>query len=77
MATLENKIKDIHAKKEVSMRNNTDLDKLYEAAKNLDPAKAMRLVQQAQNDEERKFYAFIADMNLQRSQKEVIERNLF
>lgn len=54
-----------------------ELKKLYETAKQVPPSKAMRLVQQATSDEERRFYGFIAEMNLQRAQKEVIQKNLF
>ena len=38
---------------------------------------AMKLAEQAESEEERKFYAFIMTMNLQRKQKEAIEKNLF
>lgn len=54
-----------------------DLKKLYEIAREIEPNKALRLVMQADNDEERKFYAYIANMNLQRRQKEVIRKGLF
>ena len=37
----------------------------------------MKLAEQAESEEERKFYAFIMTMNLQRKQKEAIEKNLF
>ena len=50
---------------------------LYEAARKMPPGEAMRMAQSAETDEERKFWAFIADMNLQRAQKEAIENNLF
>ena len=50
---------------------------LYELAKNIDPGKALTLMRNAKSVEERNFYVYIADMNLQRSQKTVIERNLF
>lgn len=50
----------------------TELQKLYQAARNLDVAEAMRLAQKAETDEERKFYENIADMNLRRAQKETL-----
>ena len=51
--------------------------KLYEVAVGLDPSTLLRLVQRSNSDEERKFFAQIADMNLQRVQKQVIEEKLF
>ena len=54
-----------------------ELAKLYAAAKRIQPSVAMRLAQQAKTQEERFFYARIAEMNLQRRQKETIEKNLF
>jgi len=35
------------------------------------------MVQKADSDEERRFWAFIAEMNLQRAQKDVIKENKF
>lgn len=79
MDSLADKISDAvkHLEKRDTMTNVDDLKKLYEEAKNMAPSKAMRLVQQAKSDEERRFYGFIAEMNLQRAQKKAIERNLF
>jgi len=79
MKSLAEKIQSAEEQRKGSdtVLENADLKELYEKAKNMDPSKAMRFVQQAQDDEERKFYAFIADMNLQRAQKKAIERNLF
>lgn len=54
-----------------------ELRAIYEVAKAMPPSKAMRMVQLAKSDEERKFFAYIADMNLQRTQKEVIKKGLF
>ena len=53
------------------------IQEIYKAAREIDPATAMRAVQRAETDEERQFYAYIADMNLQRAQKAVIEAHLF
>ena len=53
------------------------LERLYEMAVKMPPSEAMRLVAQAKSDEERRFYAYIMNMNLQRNQKIAIERNLF
>ena len=53
------------------------IQEIYKVAREIDPAAAMRAVQCAETDEERQFYAYIADMNLQRAQKAVIEAHLF
>lgn len=50
---------------------------LYKAACQIPPSIAMRAVQCAEDDAERAFYVFLADMNLQREQKKVVERDLF
>ena len=54
-----------------------ELRLLYQEARKIEPAVALKLVQAAQSDEERYFYAHIHNMNLQRAQKLAIERNLF
>lgn len=74
--------KKIRAAEEISKRNEamTDYEKLknmYETAKEIEPHKAMHMIMDAKTDEERKFYTYIHDMNLQREQKKVVERNLF
>ena len=61
----------------VSLNEEAKLRGLYELARKIAPAAAMRLVRQTQDDEERRFYAFIAEMNLQRAQKIAIKNNLF
>lgn len=78
MSTLSTKIREaeIQLEKGNDMRD-TALKQLYEIARNTEPNQAMKLVQRAEDDEERRFYAFIAEMNLQRAQKKAIERNLF
>lgn len=50
---------------------------LYELAVKMEPSESMRLAMVAKSDEERRFYAYIVNMNLQRRQKEVIEKNIF
>ena len=50
---------------------------IYQIAKNIDPVNALNLIRDAQSEEERNFFAYIADMNLQRKQKMAIERNVF
>lgn len=65
------------AKGRDSMKENVDLKHLYDAAKKIAPGNALDSVRKAKSDEERNFFAFIADMNLQREQKKAIERNLF
>ena len=42
---------------------------LYQAAASIDPARALDLIRGAQSEEERNFYAYVADMNLQRRQR--------
>lgn len=59
------------------MPDKGSLKGLYHDAKNLGHASALGLARQAESDEERNFFAFIADMNLQREQKKAIERNMF
>lgn len=54
-----------------------DLKQLYEAARNVKPNVALEMVMEAQTDEERKFYAFVMNMNLQRAQQLVIQQNIF
>lgn len=53
------------------------VQEIYEAARQIAPSDAMRAVQKAETDEARAFYGYIAQMNLQRAQKAVIEKNLF
>ena len=54
-----------------------DLKQLYEIAKEINHGEALKMARQAKTAEERKFYAFISDMNLQRAQKKAIENKLF
>lgn len=54
-----------------------DLKELYQTACSIPPGVALEMVRRAESNEERNFFAFIADMNLQREQKKVIEKNLF
>lgn len=58
-----------------TMKNK--LKALYQVAKEMSSGEAMKLATEAESEEERKFYAFIMTMNLQRNQKKAIERNLF
>lgn len=53
------------------------IQEIYAAVLQVTPHEAMRAVQKAETDEERGFYAYVADMALQRAQKAVIEANLF
>lgn len=50
---------------------------LYEMAAKMEPSEAMKLLMASENEEERRFYAFIVNLNLPKKQKEVIEKNLF
>lgn len=54
-----------------------NLKQLYEAAREVEPNQALRHVMTADSNEERRFFAFVANMNLQRRQQQVIEKNLF
>lgn len=54
-----------------------ELKNLYQMAKEIPSGVAMKLAAETENEEERKFYAYIMTMNLHRKQKEVIEKNLF
>lgn len=54
-----------------------NLKQLYEAARKVEPNQAMRYVMTTDSDEERRFFAFVANMNLQRRQQHVIENHLF
>lgn len=54
-----------------------DLKELYQTAREIPPGVALEMVRRAESDEERNFFAFISDMNLQREQRKVIEKNLF
>ena len=60
-----------------NMSDVNRLKDLYDSAKKIGYANALGLARQAENDEERNFFAFIADMNLQREQKKAIERDMF
>lgn len=48
------------------------IEQIYELARSVEPNQAMRMVQQVESDEERRFWAFVAEMNLQRRQMAVI-----
>lgn len=50
---------------------------LYEKAKAMEPQELIKYIKEAKSDEERIFYASIANLELQRRHKEVIEKNLF
>ena len=45
---------------------------LYEQAREISHSDALNLIRQAQSEEERNFWAYIADMNLQRAQQQLI-----
>ena len=59
------------------MSDKSSLKDLYNKAKNIGYTDALGLARQAESDEERNFFAFVADMNLQREQRKAIERNVF
>ena len=53
--------------------NESELKRLYETARTVLPGEALQMARNAATDEERNFFAFIADMNLQRAQWEYIK----
>ncbi len=54
-----------------------DLQALYKEARKLGHAGALNLARNTDSEEERNFYAFIANMNLKIEQKKAIENNQF
>jgi len=50
---------------------------LFKNARNISHPTALNLIRQAKTEEERNFWAYVADMNMQRCQKEVIDKGLF
>ena len=50
---------------------------IYALARIIDPTELIRAIGHADSAEERRFYAYVSDMNMQRVQKEVIRKNLF
>ena len=52
--------------------NESEIKQLYETARNVLPGEALQMVRNANTDEEHNFFAYIADMNLQRAQWEYI-----
>ena len=76
------KNKDItnKAKKTELESDNSDLSKysrIYDDIKDLQPEETLKLVTEAKDEEEQKFFALIGNFLLQQRQKQVIERNLF
>ena len=53
------------------------LQEVWETIKKIEPREAMNRIRNAADEEERRLYTFIVNANLQRSQKETIEKNLF
>jgi len=53
--------------------NELQLKQLYETVKTVLPGEALEMVRHAESNEERNFFAYIADMNLQRAQWEHIK----
>ena len=54
-----------------------DLRQIYDRLRSLSSGTTMDLVRQAQTEEERRFWAYVLNMNLQRNQKIAIENNWF
>ena len=53
--------------------NESELKQLYEMARAVLPGEALQMARNANTDEERNFFAYIADMNLQRAQWKYID----
>ena len=53
------------------------LKELYKKARDIDFGAALDMARQAKTKEEETFYINICNMNMQRKQKEIIERNIF
>lgn len=56
--------------------NESKLKQLYETARTVLPGEALQMVRNAECDEERNFFAYISDMNLQRTQWEYINKKV-
>lgn len=54
-----------------------EIKELYEMARNIPGKELLPLMKNAQTEEERKFWAYVYNMNLQRSQKIAIQNNRF
>lgn len=54
-----------------------ELKQFYLRAKELSPFACYRMAMDSKDEEERRFFAFLGNMNLQRRQAEVIEQHLF
>lgn len=54
-----------------------ELRQLYEVARDLDADTLLRLILQAESQEERSFWTFLLNTNLQRGQKAAIEQHRF
>lgn len=52
-------------------------EKLYQEIEKLKPEDTLKLVLEAETEEQREFYEMVGDFLLQKKQKKVIERNLF
>lgn len=50
---------------------------LYGVAKRINAYDAIKIILSSDDEYEKYFFTFILNMNLQRSQKETIEKNLF
>ena len=50
---------------------------IYDELKKLKPEDTLQLVMEAENDEEKQFFAMLGNYLLQEKQNKVIERNLF
>lgn len=51
--------------------------KIYEEIKILQPEDTLQLVLEAETEEQKSFYEMVGDFLLQKSQRQVRERNLF
>lgn len=53
--------------------NESKLKQLYKTASNVLPGEALQMARNTDTDEERNFFAYISDMNLQRAQWKYID----
>lgn len=61
----------------VHLESRKEVNSLYNIARTITCNDAMHLINEAESDEEIRFWSFVHNMNLQRAQKIAIEKNLF
>ena len=76
-AYLQEQLKDPEFRAMWEAYEQEKAQQLYTLARSIPAGKALQWATRAESEEERFFWAHIANMNLQRSQKIAIENNLF